>query len=272
MTKSVYDKTKWPLQTPDLFWALSDNLEDIAFLYSRDDNFAEYQIETSNLSEGGLLNHINALRNITLKLSSFSPVLRKCLRSASLCLGTQTLQSVEKESEAQDICFSMFSGEHILPLFILKDQKLTVRVEFEYLDNNKKTMMPFKCVDANGLLVRVKTMRKEFFVGACDQSILTWNGQECSVQTSATKTRNSDDASKSPLGPPRIKNSRLKMTSEFNSGNFDLPSISKHEKDEDSPFDVDSIENFNDLWNVLHQTEPRLKSFDWTESDSSEDD
>lgn len=247
MTKSVYDKTKWPLQTTDLFWALSDNLQDVGSLQSCDDNFADYEID-GHSSEGNILNHINALRNITLRMSSFSPVLRKIMRSASLCLGSQTLQCVEKHDE-KDIVFSMFSGEHLLPLFILKDEKLTVRVEFEYLDSNRKSLMPYKCLEADGLLVRIKTMRKEFFVGACSQSILTWNGSECVIQTAArySPSVESDTNLQSPFGPPQITKKKSK----------------------EDTIDFDSIENFSDLWNVLHVNNE--EDFKWEESSSSDE-
>ena len=250
MTKSIYDKTRWPLQTPDLFWALSDNLEDIGSLRSCDDNFADYEIDTSFTSECNILNHINALRNITLKMSCFLPVLRKCIRYVSLCLGSQTLQCVQKNDDC-DITFTMFTGENLLPLFILKEEKLTVRIEFEYLDSNKKALIPYKCIDANGLLVRIKTMRKEFFVGACNQSILVWNGKECKIQTAAanyTAAKN-EDSKESPFGPPKIRKSKFLLS----------PTVAE------ATIDFDSIGNFSDLWDVLRSDNDHISDLSASE-------
>jgi len=67
---SVFDKSIWPCNTPDLFWALSEDLEDVAKLCLIEDDSIEYVISRKNL-EGRYFSYFNALRDISLDLKKF---------------------------------------------------------------------------------------------------------------------------------------------------------------------------------------------------------
>jgi hypothetical protein len=213
----VYDKSVWPLFTPDLFWALSDPIEDIASLGKIDSNFAEYEIDISDLPEGQqALWNANALRNIKVSLDSFPRVLRKKLVSASLCIGNSSIETLDANSDC--IEFTIFSGSNILPLFVVKNEKLLIRIQFSEIEDDERSLMPYKCIEADSLLVRIKNTREAFFVGACKDSIVTWTGTRCSVRSNLV------DADESPYGPPKIDRARV---------------------------DLNDIKGFSDLWRAL---------------------
>jgi hypothetical protein len=223
----VYDKSVWPLYTPDLFWALTDPIEDIACLSNVDDTFAEYEIDTSDLPEGlqGLWN-ANALRNIKISLDSFPRLLRKKLVSGSLCLGNVTLE--HQKADGQDITFKMFTGQNILPLFVVKNEKLVVRIQFTNIELDERSLVPYKCVQADSLLVRIKNVREAFFVAACKDSLVTWTGSKCSVRSNLCIDRESESEEEfSPFGPPKLR------------------------REHREKIDLNDIKGFSDLWRAL---------------------
>lgn len=247
----VFDKSKWPLQTPDIYWALSDGLENIGQLGAHDENFAEYEIDANELPDGSLaLHNINAIRNISIDLLCFPRPLRHKLKAAALCLGRHTLEYIKLEDSTTK--FNFFSGENICPLFILDDLALVVRLFFSELDS-ASTLLPYKCIDADGLLVRLKNTRKSFFVGASNQSILTWNGKECHIESCLAR------------GPSFRRDKRpIKENSDVESD--ESSSGQTRDKLRVSPFDhvaspptsgliapqaVENFANYKDLWNAL---------------------
>lgn len=188
-TDGIYDKSKWPLQTSDMFWALSDVIEDIAQLEHKDDSFAEYIIDLEDLPEASLaLWNLNALRHVRLSLNSFPGSIRSKLKAASLHIGSKAIERITIKPSSDSANFSIFSGEHVLPLFIMKNEKMSVRIEFNGLSEDDQNKVPYKCIDADALLVRIKTMKNSFFVAACAQSIITYDGTEVHVQCANDRT------------------------------------------------------------------------------------
>ena len=234
----VYDKSVWPLFTPDLFWALTDPIEDIASLSNVDDTFAEYEIDTLDLPEGqhGLWN-ANALRNIKISLDSFPRLLRKKLVGASLCLGNFTLEQHRAEG---DIMFKIFTGSNILPLFVVKNEKLIVRIQFTNIESDERSLMPYKCTLADSLLVRIKNVREAFFIAGCKDSIVTWTGTKCSVRSNLCIHREDSETESeeefSPFGPPKL--------------NRESNRESNRER-----IDISEIKGFSDLWKALPLSE-----------------
>ena len=256
-SEGVFDKSKWPLQAPDLFWALSDELQDIGELGLHDENFAEYEIDLNDLPDGSLaLNSVNAIRNIRVNVFDFPRPLRNKLKAFSLCLGSQTLEYISAEKQrANENSFSIFSGQNILPLFAI-DAQLIVRVFFEDLEADEEALLPYKCIDCEGLLVRVKTTSKAFFIGACNQSIVSWDGNKIKVssqsQDLATPTASCEKPccarSKAcpgcPQKPPR---------EQF----FDSP----HAKTLIEPHIIESFTSYRDLWTALPLS-PEVRGFE----------
>jgi hypothetical protein len=169
-----YDTSSWPCQTPDLFWALSDDLHNIGKRRFMDEDFVEYEIDVDELPDGRrALWKLNALRNINVCLPGFEDTAVK----ASLCIGSSTLQTIDLYSTTE---FSMFTKDHILPLYIL-DEPLIVRIEFRGLKDTCE--IPRKCIEAEGLLVRIKDKKMPFFVAASSESILTYDGFKTNVKS-----------------------------------------------------------------------------------------
>jgi hypothetical protein len=167
-----YDTTSWPCQTPDIYWALSDDLRNIGRRTFVDEDFAEYEIDINDLPDGRrALWKINALRNINVLGLDDKAV------KASLVLGSSTLQTIDLDETTQ---FSMFTKDQLLPLFIL-DEPLVVRVEFRGLRDIHT--VPRKLVDADGLLVRITDKKMPFFVSASKDSILTYDGFKTNVKS-----------------------------------------------------------------------------------------
>jgi hypothetical protein len=159
------------------------NIGRLTFL---DEDFAEYEIDTSDLPEGRrALWKINALRNINVLGLDDTAV------KASLVLGTSTLQTIDLDETTE---FSMFTKDQLLPLFIL-DEPLVVRIEFRGLRDVQS--VPRKLVDADGLLIRVTDKKMPFFVGASKDSILTYDGFKTNVKSRVssdmTPLESSDD-------------------------------------------------------------------------------
>ena len=167
-----YDTSSWPCQTPDLYWALSDDLRNIGRRTFVDEDFAEYEIDINDLPDGRrALWKINALRNINVLGLDDTAV------KASLVLGSSTLQTIDLDETTE---FSMFTKDQLLPLFIL-DDPLVVRIEFRGLRDIQS--VPRKLVDADGLLIRVTDKKMPFFVGASKDSILTYDGFKANVKS-----------------------------------------------------------------------------------------
>jgi hypothetical protein len=168
----VYDKSHWPCHTEDLFWALSDSLENVGRLTNFDDESCEYIVDCSELPQGKYaLWNFNALRNIRLG-SDFPEILSRKLVSMTLCLGQKALENTTESS------FSMFQNETILPLHILNDDVLTVRLMFRSLNENDRQLMPRHAIKVEGLLVRILDRSRPFFVAASKDVVLTWDGRK----------------------------------------------------------------------------------------------
>jgi hypothetical protein len=167
-----YETSSWPCQTPDLFWALSDDLRNIGKRVFLDEDFAEYEIDTDEMPDGRhALWKINALRNINVIGLDDSAV------KASLVLGSSVLQTIDLDQTTE---FSMFTKDHILPLYIL-DDPLVVRIEFR--NQTDQRSVPRKLIDAEGLLVKIKDKKMPFFVSASSDSIMTYDGFKTSVKS-----------------------------------------------------------------------------------------
>jgi len=184
----VFDKSLWPCFTPDLFWALSDPITKCGEVKLVEDDVVEYEIQTSNLPDGKIgLWRFNALRDIKITLAQWPSKLRSKIQSATLCLGDKALEEIicgphSSYDDGEDIKFTMFSKESILPLFVVDEDSLSVRIMFRpALTDNERLQVPSKSVDALGLLVRVQDTKKAFFVAGCSDSILSWDGQQSRV-------------------------------------------------------------------------------------------
>lgn len=181
-----FDKSVWPCYTPDLFWALSDNITRCAVLKSTEDDAVEYEIQTNNLPDGRIgLWRFNALRNISIDIDAWPKKLRTKIQSATLCLGDKALEEVVRgphnSDDIESLKFTMFTNDSILPLFVIDNDPLIVRILFRpALTNNEILQVPSKAIDASGLLVKIKS-KGPFFVAGCSDSILTWDGAQSRV-------------------------------------------------------------------------------------------
>ena len=181
-----FDKSIWPCYTPDLFWALSDDITRCGILKVVEDDAVEYEIQTRDLPDGRIgLWRFNALRNISVDLSAWPQKLRAKIQTATLCLGDKALEEVirgpHNPEEDDSIQFTMFTGDSILPLFVVDEDPLLVRLIFRpALTDNERLLVPSKAIDASGLLVKI-TDKKPFFVAGCSDSILTWDGAQSRV-------------------------------------------------------------------------------------------
>lgn len=230
-SEDIYDKSRWPLQTPDLFWALTDTLEDIGSLETHDENFAEYVIDSEDLPEGSLaLNSVNAIRNIKVNILDFPKPLQLKIKAFALCLDSNTLEFLPVDRGAIYSEFSMFSKQNILPLFALDAHKLLVRVFFEDLDSDESALLPYKCVNCDGLLVRIKSTSKPFFLGASSQCIVSWTGSQCKVISSGCPDNESTPKQERKLEEPRAPMKRHRCI---------------------EPQCLETLTNYKDLWSAL---------------------
>lgn len=237
----IYDKSIWPLFTPGMHWALSDDVRYIGKLSKIEDDSIEYSIRSYNIPEGedGLW-HINALRDITFNLTDMSD--RHSVESVTLCLGDKALQCVKVLSTSNDVVFSMFSDTNILPLFVFDEDVLSVSVQFkESLSLQSKSNFNPKAIHAKGLFVRIKEKHKPFFVAGSKDSVLTWDGQQSHVYSRACVPRS------------------------FMADSFDTPDLLKEARDEIVRND-DST--YLDLWNVLKLRKDPIWSSDSPLSDA----
>lgn len=227
-SEDIFDKSRWPLQTPDLFWALTDELQDIGTLETHDENFAEYVIDSEDLPEGSLaLNSVNAIRNINVNVLDFPKPLQVKLKAFALCLDSYTLEFLAVDRGSGQRQFTMFSKQNILPLFALDSHKLIVRVFFEDLDKSESALLPFKCVSCDGLLVRIKSTSKPFFLGASSQCIVSWTGSKCKVTTGSESTPRNFSEVKVPNAPLKRPHKCIE------------------------PQCVETLNNYKDLWSAL---------------------
>jgi hypothetical protein len=188
-SSDIFDKTLWPCFTPGLHWALSDSILNISALSSMDDDSVEYSIDTQNLPDGehGLW-HFNAIRDITFNINDWPLKLKTQIESVTLCLGSQALQTLKLAKDAENTTFTMFSEDFILPLFVVDDDDIKISIQFkDSLEPQDRFMMPKRCLNATGLLVRIKERTKPFFVAGSKESVLTWDGHQSRVFSSAIK-------------------------------------------------------------------------------------
>jgi hypothetical protein len=82
----------------------------------------------------------------------------------------------------------MFTDEFIMPLFVVDDEDLKVSVQFKESLGPERFMVPKRCLQATGLLVRIKERSKAFFVAGSKESVLTWDGHQSHVFSSASST------------------------------------------------------------------------------------
>ena len=183
-SQGIYDKSLWPCFTSDMFWALSDDLQNIGRRGHVEDDTAEYDIDLGDLPTGETaLWRVNALRDIRVYMEDWPVALRAKVKSATLCIGSKAVETVEYEG--RDIVFKIFSGESFLPLFIMDSDSLTVRIVFSDLGEDD---VPRHALHAEGLLVRIKDKSKPFFVAAVKAATITWDGSQLHVNQSAGST------------------------------------------------------------------------------------
>lgn len=197
-SSDIFDKSIWPCFTPGLHWALSDPILNIASLSSMDDDSVEYSIDTQNLPDGehGLW-HFNALRDIEFNLSDWPSKLSSQIESVTLCLGPKALQTLKI---SKNTTFTMFTEEFILPLFVVDDDDLKISIQFKAsLEAQDRFTLPRKCLNATGLLVRIKERSKAFFVAGSKESVLTWDGHQSHIWSSALQRQKPFDFTDSPL-------------------------------------------------------------------------
>lgn len=189
-SSEIFDKAIWPLFTPGLHWALSDEIQNIAALSSLDDDSAEFSIDTQNLPDGTMgLWHFNALRDITFNLEDWPLKLKEKIESVTLCLGSKALQTLSFVNDDENTMFTMFSNEFIMPLFVVDDDDLKISIQFKESLGPERRLVPKRCLGATGLLVRIKERQKAFFVAGSKESVLTWDGHQSHVFSSASSMK-----------------------------------------------------------------------------------
>lgn len=198
MADDIFEKSIWPCSTPDLFWALSDILDDIAQLSELQDDVVEYHVQDRDLPAGRLgLAKMEALRDLRLDLSQWPSSLARKVKSATLSLGSKALEVVRRRDRTdlgEVLRFTIFTGPHILPLFVV-DEPLTVRVDCDFLSDVERTAVPRQVCRATGLLCTIKSTNKPFFVAASSNAILTWDGTQSHVMhTSSARSSHADDS------------------------------------------------------------------------------
>jgi hypothetical protein len=196
----IVDTSIWPCFTPGMHWALSDEVRRIGRLCSvdSDNDTVEYEINVDRLPDGETgLWHFNALRNISVGLDDWPSNIRRLVVGSTLCLGPKALQTVDHTEKHADIEFDMFTGDSILPLFVVDEAILTLRVHFRSLNSSVTNCLPKYAGTAQGLLCKFKCRDRAFFVAGSRQSVLSWDGHQSHVfQTASMDQRpncNSDD-------------------------------------------------------------------------------
>jgi hypothetical protein len=155
---------------------------------SIEDEIVEYDIDLKNLPEGQrALWNINALRDIRLG-SDFPDELAHKIKSMTLCVGKKALDYTVTTY------FNIFQKQDILPLFVIHDQKITVRICFKELSENDRFKIPRKTMKAEGLLVKIKEKTVPFFVAASEYAILTWDGEKHHIFSKAAASSLDDES------------------------------------------------------------------------------
>lgn len=191
----VFDTSIWPCFTPGMHWALSDEIKRIGKLCSvdSDNDTVEYEINVDRLPDGETgLWHFNALRNISVGLDDWPSHIKRLVVGATLCLGPKALQSTDYTEKHADIDFDMFSGDSVLPLFVVDEAMLTLRVHFKSLSSSVTSCLPKYAGTAQGLLCRFKSKDRAFFVAGSNQSVLSWDGHQSHVFQTASMERRSE--------------------------------------------------------------------------------
>lgn len=190
MTDEIYDKSIWPCHTPGMHWALSDAVYDIGTAAIVEDDAVEYEIDLENFPYGDeSIFRFNALRAIRVRLSAWPSNIRSKVRAATLCIGGKAMETVTRQGD-EDIEFSMFQGNTILPFFVVDDDILTVRVEFSGGSDDLRNWIPRRGLAAEGILVRLKDKTRPFFVAGGADAILTWDGVQHHIfQTASVPDR-----------------------------------------------------------------------------------
>jgi len=184
MNSEIFDTTVWPCHTPDLFWALSDTLDNIGRLVEATDDQLQYQMDDQNLPVGRQgLGKCEALRDFRIDLDLFPTSVARKIRSATLSFGSKALETVMRQDRmdlGEVLRFTMFTGSHILPNFVI-DEPVSVSLECDFLTDHERSMLPRQAVRATGLLCTIRTTSKAFFVAASRKAILTWDGAQSHV-------------------------------------------------------------------------------------------
>ena len=179
---SIIDQTSaWPCFTPGMHWALSDNVFEIGRLkrFDLNNDCIEYEIDLDDLPLGDTALHkFNAIRNFVVYASDMPKPLAAKAAAASMCIGSKAVEQVPFGPTGKAV-FTLFSGSSILPLFVMEDQTLTIRIHFKDLTEADSVLAPRDAVDAQGLLVKIKRTDRPFFVAGCDTAVVTYDG--CSV-------------------------------------------------------------------------------------------
>lgn len=182
LNSDVFDTSVWPCATPDLFWALTDVVDDIGELHSVDEDTIVYDINTAQLPAGRVgLQTFSALRRLRMSFIDWPEALVGKLETATLALGSKPLERLTIEEDS-DIEFSMFQGTAILPLFVV-DEPLQVVLQTKFLSDMDRLNVPQRAVKADGLLCRVKSQTTPFFVATSKSALLTWDGVQSRVKS-----------------------------------------------------------------------------------------
>ena len=182
----VVDKSAaWPCFTPGMHWALSDKVFDIGRMSKIDltNDCIEYDIDLDDLPIGDkALHKFNAIHDFVVYMNELPKPLADKAAAATMCIGDKAVEQVPVGPTGKAI-FTLFSGQSILPLFVLENQKLTVRLHFKDLTESDASMAPREAVDATGLLVNIKDESTAFFVAACETAVITYDGfKACVIQ------------------------------------------------------------------------------------------
>jgi hypothetical protein len=193
---TVIDKSSaWPCFTPGMHWALSDKIYDIGRMSKIDLNndCIEYDVDLDDLPLGDkALHKFNAIHNFVVYANELPKVLAVKAAAATMCIGEKAVEQVAIGPTGKAV-FSLFSGQSILPLFVLENQKLTIRLHFKDLTHAEAAMAPREAVDAVGLLVNIKDQSSAFFVAACETAVITYDGfKACVIQKASEDSENPD--------------------------------------------------------------------------------
>ena len=180
MNHEIFEMGQWPCATVGLHWALQDYVKYIATLINIESpTRAVYEINVEDLPHGETALHtFNALRNIEIVQRDFACDLNYVKR-ASLYLDSTLIDSVDLTLDTQEAVLPLFSDQCILPFFIVDNQTLCVKLDFER--PIELQTLPKRCLRAQGLLVTIKTKQRPFFVGASNVALLSWDSEKLSV-------------------------------------------------------------------------------------------